>query len=413
VGYNKVFGYYIEVTRPNLSLVPPAYARKQTVAGAERFVTPELKEFEAQIAAADERIAALERELFERLLRQIGETYGRLRGAAEAAACLDVYAALADVAAAQRYVRPELHRGDDIRIVAGRHPVIEAALPEQPFVPNDCALDCGLQQVLVVTGPNMAGKSTYLRQVALIVLLAHIGSFVPAEEARIGMVDRIFTRIGAQDDLAAGASTFMVEMAEAANILRHATERSLVVLDEIGRGTSTYDGVAIARAVVEYLHDVIGARTLFATHYQELTSLVDQLARVHNLTVAVTEQDGQVVFLYRIVPGSTDRSYGIHVAQLAGLPERVTARAKDVLAELEQERGQSAPPPLPRVAEAPAGYAARRNGHPQQLPLFEVEPPATRAERVLDDLLALDLTRLTPLDALRALAELQEIGKGA
>jgi DNA mismatch repair protein MutS len=417
VGYNKVFGYYIEVTKPNLPLVPPEYERKQTVAGAERFVTPELKAREAQIAAADERIATLERELFERVLRQIGCAYPRLRGAAEAAARLDVYAALAETAALQRYVRPQLHDGDEIEIVAGRHPVIEAELPDEPFVPNDCTLNCHDRQILIVTGPNMAGKSTYLRQVALIVLMAQIGSFVPAERARIGLVDRIFTRIGAQDDLAAGASTFMVEMAETANILRHATSRSLVVLDEVGRGTSTHDGVAIARAVVEYLHDVVGARTLFATHYQELTSLADELPRVHNLNVAVAEQDGRVIFLHRIVPGSADRSYGIHVAELAGLPARVTERARAVLGELERAQECGTCRCKRQMCEQPersvSGSGANGALYLAQLPLFEDEPPPTRAERVLADLLALDLSRLTPLEALQVLAELQARGRGA
>ncbi|HLI50320.1 MAG TPA: DNA mismatch repair protein MutS, partial [Thermomicrobiaceae bacterium] len=313
VGYNKVFGYYIEISKANLTLAPPEYIRKQTLVNAERFITPQLKEYEALILQAEERIESLERRLFADLLAQVGSEGERLARTAGAIALLDVYRSLADVAAQQRYVRPEIDTSSVIDIVEGRHPVVEASLEDEAFIPNDCALDCAERQILLLTGPNMGGKSTYLRQTALIVLLAQIGSFVPAERARIGLVDRIFTRVGAQDDIASGQSTFMVEMVETAGILNHATDRSLLVLDEVGRGTSTYDGLAIARAIVEHIHDQVGARTLFATHYHELTTLADRYARIHNAHVTVAEDGEDVVFLHRVVPGGADRSYGIHV----------------------------------------------------------------------------------------------------
>jgi DNA mismatch repair protein MutS len=293
-------------------------------------------------------------------------------------------------------VRPELEPSDRLEIVAGRHPVVEISLEEEGFIPNDCLLDCSDRQVLLLTGPNMGGKSTYLRQVALIVLMAQIGSFVPAERACIGLVDRIFSRVGAQDDIASGQSTFMVEMVETANILHHATKRSLLILDEIGRGTSTYDGLAIARAVVEHIHDRIGARTLFATHYHELTALADRLSRIHNANVAVTEDGGDVIFLHRVVPGGADRSYGIHVARLAGLPSMVTQRAEEVLSALE--------------AQAQNGHHHTRS-HAKQISLFG-EPSNGIAAQVLDGLLSLDITTLTPLEALTQLHELQQKGRG-
>jgi DNA mismatch repair protein MutS len=335
VGYNKVFGYYLEVTRPNLAHVPPDYRRKQTLVAAERFITPELKDREAQILNAEERVQELEREEFDGLLRQIAAHGPRLRSLARALGHLDVFSALAQVARDRGYCRPVLDEGDAIRIVDGRHPVVEASLEPGTFIPNDCRLGCEDCQVIVITGPNMAGKSTYLRQVALIVLLAQAGSFVPAREARIGLVDRLFTRVGAQDDIAAGASTFMVEMMEAAQILRHATARSLIVLDEIGRGTSTFDGLSIARAVVEEVHQRIGARTLCATHFHELAESATELPRVQVFNAAVAEERGEVIFLRKIVPGAADQSYGIHVARLAGLPDTVTRRAEEILRELE------------------------------------------------------------------------------
>ncbi|MBX6342394.1 MAG: DNA mismatch repair protein MutS, partial [Thermomicrobiaceae bacterium] len=310
VGYNKVFGYYIEVTRPNLPRVPADYVRKQTVATGERYVTAALKEAEARILAADEEIAALERAALARLAARVTAAAARLLDLAGRLAHLDALLSLAEVAARNGWVAPALDESDALEIVGGRHPVVEASLGGQPFIPNDCRLGGDGPRALVVTGPNMGGKSTYLRQVALIVLLAQIGSFVPARAARVGLVDRIFTRVGAHDDLAGGASTFMVEMVETATILHQATRQSLVVLDEVGRGTSTDDGLAIARAVLEDIHDRIGARTLFATHFLELTAMADALPGVANAHVAALERGGRVVFLYAVRPGPADRAYG-------------------------------------------------------------------------------------------------------
>jgi len=397
VGYNKVFGYYIEVSHANQSLVPENYIRKQTLVNAERFITPELKEHEGRILQAEERITSMERRLFSELLAIIAAESARLFTTAEALAYLDVYRSLADVAGQHGYVRPELAEDDHLEIVEGRHPVVEVSLEERGFIPNDCLLDGHDHQILLITGPNMGGKSTYLRQVALIVLMAQVGSFVPANRARIGMVDRIFTRVGAQDDIAAGQSTFMVEMVETANILNHATAHSLLVLDEVGRGTSTYDGLAIARAVVEYVHDRVGARTLFATHYHELTALSDRFPRIHNASAAVAEDGKEVVFLHRIVPGGADRSYGIHVARLAGLPPEVTERAEEALHDLEERSRQN-------------GHRPRRN-RSQQLGLFGEVADGVAAQ-VLDDLLGLDVTAITPIEALTRLHELQQKGRG-
>jgi DNA mismatch repair protein MutS len=335
VGYNKVFGYYLEVSRSNLPHVPAHYERRQTLVSAERFITPELKEREMRILSAEERIDGLEQALFRDLLGQIASSGGRLRRLAADLARLDVFAALADVAHERGYCRPTLNDGAEIAIADGRHPVVEANLEPGAFIPNDCQLNPGDCQIMIVTGPNMAGKSTYLRQVALIVLMAQMGSFVPAREARIGLVDRVFTRIGAQDDIAAGASTFMVEMMESAAILHHATARSLVVLDEIGRGTSTYDGLSIAQAVVEEIHERLGARTVLATHFHELTTATDRLSRARPFSVEVEEDGDDIVFLRRVVPGARDRSYGVHVARLAGLPENVTRRAEEILRDLQ------------------------------------------------------------------------------
>ncbi|MBM2832735.1 MAG: mutS, partial [Dehalococcoidia bacterium] len=337
VGYNRVFGYYIEVSKPNLAQVPPHYIRKQTLVGAERFYTPELKEYESQVLNAEERIVELEAGLFRQVCQQIGAQAERLLATAHALAQVDVFGGLAEAAVRYRYVRPELADDGVLSITGGRHPVVERSLPEGSFVPNDTLLSNEEAQLIILTGPNMAGKSTYLRQVALIVLMAQTGSFVPAESAAVGMIDRIFTRIGAQEDLAAGQSTFMVEMVESANILHNATSRSLIILDEIGRGTSTYDGLSIARAVAEYIHNHprLGAKTLFATHYHELVELAGYLPRVRNFNVAVTEEEGKVIFLRKVIPGGADRSYGIHVAQLAGLPRSVIRRAEEVLVELE------------------------------------------------------------------------------
>ncbi|MGI8825663.1 MAG: DNA mismatch repair protein MutS [Chloroflexota bacterium] len=394
VGYNKVFGYYIEVSNANVALAPTDYIRKQTLVNAERFITPELKEKEARILQAEDGILAIERRLFSELLQTIGLEWERLMASAGALAKIDVYRSLADLAAQRGYCRPDLETSDRIEIVGGRHPVVEVTLDEVGFIPNDLVLDSADRQILLITGPNMGGKSTYLRQTALIVLLAQIGSFVPAERARVGMVDRIFSRVGAQDDIASGQSTFMVEMVETANILNHATSRSLLVLDEVGRGTSTYDGLAIARAVVEHLHDRIGARTLFATHYHELTELADLFPRIHNVNVAVAEDGADVIFLHCVVPGGADRSYGIHVARLAGLPRQVTERAQTALQELEHGEKNGG-----------RGPAA------QQIPLFG-GPAETVATQVLSDLLALDVSGMTPLEAITRLYELQEKGRG-
>jgi DNA mismatch repair protein MutS len=397
VGYNKVFGYYIEVSKAQDKNVPDEYIRKQTLVNAERYITPELKEYEAIVLGAQERMAEVEARLYKEVLLQIGAAADRLLATADAVARLDVCASLAEVAVRNRYVRPALDEGEAIAIQAGRHPVVELTLKGEPFIPNDIRLDCAEEQIIVLTGPNMSGKSTSLRQVALIVLLAQIGSFVPTESATIGLVDRIFTRVGAQDDIATGRSTFMVEMTETANILHHATRRSLIVLDEIGRGTSTYDGLAIARAVVEYLHNhpQLGARTIFATHYHELTELASILPRVRNFNVAVTEERGRVVFLRKIIPGGADRSYGIHVAQLAGLPGSVIHRAEEVLATLEK-----------RGDKEERREAMRQTVVVKQMSLFGGEPnPA------VEELKRLCVEELTPLEAINKLYELKKMAE--
>jgi len=389
VGYNKIFGYYLEVSKANLDRVPPEYIRKQTLVGAERYFIPELKEKESLILNAEERQLEIESRIFHQVCTQVAAASERLLRTAGALAELDVYAALAEVALRNNYTRPELTEGDEIEIVAGRHPVVELTQRERPFVPNDLRLSNDEAQIIVLTGPNMSGKSTLLRQVALIVLMAQIGSFVPADRATIGLVDRIFTRIGAQDEIAAGRSTFMVEMVETANILNHATPRSLLIIDEVGRGTSTYDGISIAWAVVEYIHNNprVRAKTLFATHYHELTELAELLPRVRNYNVAVAEEGDKVVFLYKVVPGGADRSYGIHVAQLAGLPRPVIHRAEEILEKL--EAASRSPISPKRIAEA------------RQLPLFTTTDP------VLEELKSLDVDSLTPLEAITKLYELK------
>ncbi|MDP3065092.1 MAG: DNA mismatch repair protein MutS, partial [Chloroflexota bacterium] len=345
VGYNKVFGYYIEVSNAHRNEAPQSYQRRQTLVGAERFITPELKEYESLILNARERIEELERAIYRQVCQQIAARGEAIAALADALAHVDVFVALAEVAARYGYTRPHLNDGDTIDIRGGRHPVVEQVLPPGSFVPNDIRLSNREEQLVILTGPNMSGKSTYIRQVALLMLMAQVGSFIPADSATIGLVDRIFTRVGLQDDLATGQSTFMVEMVETATILHQATARSLVILDEIGRGTSTYDGLSIARAVAEYLHNHprLGCKTLFATHYHELTELTKLLPRARNLSVAVVEEEGRVVFLHRIVPGGADKSYGVHVAQLAGLPRSVTSRAWEVLRQLESD-GRGARP---------------------------------------------------------------------
>jgi len=389
VGYNKVFGYYLEVTKANADRVPADYIRKQTLVNAERYITPELKEYEALILNAQERLADLEAVIYQQVVQQVAAAAERLLAVSRSLATLDVCAALAEVALLNRYVRPQLSEGGELHIVAGRHPVVEITQREEPFVPNDVRFG-DEETILIITGPNMSGKSTFLRQVALIVLMAQIGSFVPADEAHIGLVDRIFTRIGARDEISAGQSTFMVEMVETANLLHHATPRSLLVLDEVGRGTSTYDGISIAWAVVEHIHNHprLRCKTLFATHYHELTQLANFLPHIRNYNVAVAEERDRVVFLRRIVPGGADRSYGIHVAQLAGLPRPVIHRAEEILAELEQEA--RAPGSAPHTIKV------------RQLPLFATSSP------LLEELRELDVSAMTPLEAINKLYELQK-----
>ena len=395
VKFNSIFGYYLEVSKPNLHLVPADYERKQTLVNAERFTTPELKEYEAKILDAQEKIVEIERRIFAELRQAIAAEARRIRRTALALAEVDVLACLAHVAAHRNYCRPQLDASADIEIVAGRHPVIEQqemAGGNERFVPNDLYLNDTTHNVLLLTGPNMGGKSTYLRQAALTVILAQMGSFVPARSARLGLVDRVFTRIGASDNLARGRSTFMVEMTETASILHTATPRSLILLDEVGRGTSTYDGLAIAWAAVEYLHDRVRAKTLFATHYFELTELADLLAGVKNYQVSVKETGGGIVFLRKVEPGAADRSYGIEVAKLAGLPGEVITRAREVLAEHEAAE-QQATAHLSPGATPPA----------TQLTIF-----TPLSQPVLEKLREVDLNRLTPLEALNLLAELKK-----
>jgi DNA mismatch repair protein MutS len=385
VGYNKVFGYYIEVTRSNTDLVPTEYIRKQTLVNAERYITPEMKEYEALVLNAEERIHEIEARLFQELCQQLATSSARLLTTARALAELDVLASLAEAATRRGYVCPEVVKEDVLDIREGRHPVVEGSLSGERFVPNDLCFKDG-ERIHILTGPNMSGKSTFLRQAALIVLMAQVGSYVPAASARIGVVDRIFTRIGAQDEITAGQSTFMVEMVETANILHHSTNRSLLILDEIGRGTSTYDGVSIAWAVVEYIHNhpQLRAKTLFATHYHELTQLAEVLPGVSNYNVAVSEADGNVIFLHKIVPGGADRSYGIHVGQLAGLPRPVVQRAGEILHQLESSSGK----------------AVRLEAQvPRQMALFPETNP------LLDELKTIDVNTLSPIEALNKLYE--------
>ena len=393
IRFNQVFGYYIEITKTNLARVPADYSRKQTLANAERFITPELKELEDKVTGADLKQKALEQELFEGIRTQLARETARVQAMGTAIALLDVLASLAETAGLNGYARPEIDEGGEIRIVDGRHPVIERLDLPQGFVPNDTLLDLDSNRLLILTGPNMAGKSTYLRQVALIVLMAQMGGFVPARSARIGLVDRIFTRVGASDNLAAGQSTFMVEMTETAQILNSATARSLILLDEIGRGTSTYDGLSIAWAVAEYIQDRshVGARTMFATHYHEMTDLANRHDGVKNYTVAVKEQNEDVLFLRKIVEGGADRSYGIHVARLAGLPSFVINRAREVLAQLEQASAQQAQPGPQSSALSPSSSD------------FTLPAPHPLIEEVRQ----IDLFSMTPLEAMNRLAELQ------
>ncbi len=397
VGFNKVFGYYLEVTNTHQGKVPEDYIRKQTVKNAERYITPELKEYEEKVLTAEERSKELEYELFVKLRDAVALARRQVRVTAAALAEIDVLAALAELARSRNYCRPNIVAEPVLEIVDGRHPVLDVVEPHGTFVPNDTRLGGEAGRMLLITGPNMAGKSTYIRQVALITLMAQIGSFVPARQATIGVADRIFARVGASDELTRGQSTFMVEMTETARILNTATAQSLVILDEIGRGTSTYDGISLAWSVAEYLHDRIGCRTLFATHYHELTDLAQSLPGVKNLNVAVREWQDEVIFLHKIVEGAADKSYGIHVARLAGVPREVIERSKDILAQLEEEhldaegRAKIARPKPPE----------RRNYY--QLTLFG---PADHP--LLDDIRQLDVNQLTPLDALRLIHQWQD-----
>ena len=398
VGYNKVFGYYIEVSKSNISQVPQDYIRKQTLVNGERYVTPELKESEALILNAHEKIEGLEASIFRQVCAQIGDTSNRIQTVASIVAQIDVFSSLAEVATRYGYIRPTLTQDDEIVTSNGRHPVVEQMVGEGEFVPNDAQLSNAENQIMVITGPNMSGKSTYLRQVALIVLLAQMGSFVPADSARIGLVDRIFTRVGLQDDLATGRSTFMVEMVETASILNNATPRSLVILDEIGRGTSTYDGLSIAQAVIEYIHNDsrVACKTLFSTHYHELVDIARVLPRVVNYNVAVAEDEGKVIFLHKVVPGGTDKSYGIHVAHLAGLPRPVIDRAREVLTTLESNNHRDGAIVSKQHSKATPS---------EQLSLFQSNP------EILDELLKLEISSMTPLEAITKLYQLQEKAK--
>ncbi len=420
VGYNRVFGYYLEISHANKQLVPSDYQRRQTLTGAERYVTPALKEYEEKVLGAADRIESRERELFESLRQQAGAEIVRLQAVARRIATLDVLATFAEVAQSGQYVRPVLHDGFDLDIAAGRHAVVERMMPREKFIPNDLVLT-GDARLMILTGPNMAGKSTILRQIGLIQLMAQIGAFVPARAATLPVADRLFTRVGASDNLVRGQSTFMVEMSETSAILHTATKRSLVLLDEIGRGTATYDGVSIAWSVSEHLHDAIGCKTVFATHYHELTQLAEELDAVCNFTVAVREVGEQVLFLHRLVPGGADRSYGIEVGRLAGLPASVIGRAKEVLALLEGDGAQLAARLTADGLATPAGARSRaprlKRAPQEQLGFFgetvrvEVRnDPAVQA--LVDRVAAVDPDRLTPIDALQLLATLRTQARG-
>ena len=392
VSYNRVFGYYIEVSKSFMDQVPAHYIRKQTLANCERYITKELKELEEQVLTAKDRLTALEYQLFQKLREYLADQAARVQITAAAVAAADCLCSLATVAVKRGYCRPEITLGNEISIRDGRHPVVEQMLKDSLFVPNDTQLGAADNQVSIITGPNMAGKSTYMRQVALIVLMAQVGSFVPARSARIGLVDRVFTRIGASDDLASGQSTFMVEMAEVASILKYATSRSLLILDEIGRGTSTYDGMAIARAVLEYAANPkrLGAKTLFATHYHELSTMEEKLPNVKNYNIAVKKRGDQMIFLRKIVPGATDDSYGIEVAKLAGIPNAVIARAREILTELEEEGGKPAVI-TPREPE-------------DQISMLDL-----RSQQVCSALEAITVETLTPIEAMNELYKLKKM----
>ena len=392
IGYNRVFGYYIEISKTFADQVPPEYIRKQTLANCERYITQELKELETQVLTAKDRLVALEYQIFTQLREHLAAQACRVQASAAAVAAADCLCSLANVAVQRGYCRPEMTMGSELEIRDGRHPVVEVMLKDALFVPNDTSLGCDERQVAIITGPNMAGKSTYMRQVALIVLMAQMGSFVPARSARIGLVDRVFTRIGASDDLASGQSTFMVEMSEVASILKYATGKSLLILDEIGRGTSTYDGMSIARAVLEYVANPkrLGAKTLFATHYHELSTIESQLSNVKNYNIAVKKRGSDMIFLRKIVPGATDDSYGVEVAKLAGLPGCVISRAREILAELESGSTQSAHTPAPDETD-------------------QISMGDMTALRIRDALSRLTVETLTPIEAMNELFRLKQM----
>jgi DNA mismatch repair protein MutS len=393
IGYNRVFGYYIEITNVHREKVPADYVRKQTLKNAERYVTEELKRYESEVLSAGERAKAMEAQLYEQVRCELAKHIAAFQAAAEALATLDVLSALAQLAMERDYRRPTVTQDNVLHIIGGRHPVLAEELRER-FVPNDVHMEAGENRLLIVTGPNMAGKSTYIRQTALLVLLAQIGSFIPAQEATIGLADRIFTRVGAADELARGLSTFMLEMVETANILNNATSRSLVILDEVGRGTSTCDGLALAWAICEHVALRIRCRTLFATHYHELTELESLLDGTANLNVAVREWADEVVFLHKIVPGGTDRSYGVHVARLAGVPPEVIDRARAILPQIQAHLAEGLD--MPALAQRARSAAA-------QMQLFA--EPAARVARELRDI---ELNNITPLEALELLRKLKE-----
>lgn len=393
IGYNRVFGYYLEVSKSNTHLVPESFERRQTLVNGERFITPQLKELESKILTARDRISELEREIFRRVCAEVAVHGERIMETASGLGSLDALLAMSQAAAEHGWIRPLVDGDTTLEIEGGRHPVVESSLGPGRFVPNDLDLSNTERQVMIITGPNMSGKSTYIRQAAVLVLMAQVGSYIPATKARIGVVDRIFTRAGLSDDISGGQSTFMVEMVETASILNQATSRSLAVLDEIGRGTSTYDGLAIARSVAEHIHNSpkLGCKTLFATHYHEMTQLADQLPRAHNLRVAVAEEADEVVFLHQIVPGGADRSYGVHVARLAGMPGAVVSRAWDLLDELENGS---------KATSKPAGYQLQMPFGDQQV-----------RNETLEELKELDVANMTPVEAINALFKLQEQAK--
>ncbi|HXY62017.1 MAG TPA: DNA mismatch repair protein MutS [Nitrospirota bacterium] len=417
VSYNKVFGYYIEITKANLANVPQDYLRKQTLTNAERFITPELKEYEDKVLGAEEKILDMEYRIFQQVRETISRQTVRIQEMARILAVLDCLLSFAEAAAKNAYSRPTVLDDDTLQIIEGRHPVIEQLFTEERFIPNDTVLDCEENQLLIITGPNMAGKSTYMRQVAVITLMAQMGCFVPAREAQIGLIDRIFTRVGASDFISRGESTFMVEMNETANILNNATDRSLIILDEIGRGTSTFDGISIAWAVAEYIHTKLRARTLFATHYHELTELALTMDRVKNYTVAIREWNDQIIFLRKVIEGGADKSYGIQVARLAGLPQAVINRAKEVLANLEKaefnEMGEPVAASKIATREQEAGRQGKSNKNVEKLIGPEITEPelglfASQAGLLFKELQDLDLNAMTPLDALNKLHEIKK-----